>query len=318
MQFFKKPNIDFVENRKYGYLFSGTLILITLILLVVRGINYGIDFRGGVSMRVKFDQSVTSKDIRKSLEKIGYGNAEIKETMLKTPNGVEKEMIIQVELTRKPDVIASKVTEQLKKDYPKGLDIRSIDTVGPKIGGELRKAAIWAILFSLLLILIYITFRFEFRFAVGAIVPLFHDVLITLGFFLIFNLEISLAVVAAFLTIVGYSLNDTIVVFDRIRENLKLKRREDFTTIINESINETLSRTVITSFTTFLVILVLFLFGGEVIHNFSFAMLVGVVIGTYSSIFVAAPLLVEWENISPRHKKIIDVRTKKARKGKRR
>ncbi len=318
MQFFKKPNIDFVGNRKYGYLFSGTLILITLILLVVRGINYGIDFRGGVSMRVKFDQSVTSKDIRKSLEKIGYGNAEIKETMLKTPNGVEKEMIIQVELTRKPDVIASKVTEQLKKDYPKGLDIRSIDTVGPKIGGELRKAAIWAILFSLLLILIYITFRFEFRFAVGAIVPLFHDVLITLGFFLIFNLEISLAVVAAFLTIVGYSLNDTIVVFDRIRENLKLKRREDFTTIINESINETLSRTVITSFTTFLVILVLFLFGGEVIHNFSFAMLVGVVIGTYSSIFVAAPLLVEWENISPRHKKIIDVRTKKARKGKRR
>ncbi len=318
MQFFKKPHIDFVGNRKYGYLFSGTLILITLILLIVRGPNYGIDFRGGVSMRVKFDQSVTSGQVRKSLEKIGYGNAEIKETTLKTPNGTEKEMIIQVELTRKPDEIASRVSAQLKKDFPKGLDIRSIDTVGPKIGSELRKAAIWAILFSLILILIYITFRFEFRFAVGAIVPLFHDVLITLGFFLIFNLEISLAVVAAFLTIVGYSLNDTIVVFDRIRENLKLKRREGFTDIINESINETLSRTVITSFTTFLVILVLFLFGGEVIHNFSFAMLVGVVIGTYSSIFVAAPLLVEWENIAPRHKKIIDVRSKKSRKGKRR
>ncbi len=318
MQFFKKPNLNFVGSRKYGYIFSGTLILVTLILLIVRGPNYGIDFKGGVSMRVKFDQSVTVGDVRKSLGKAGYGNAEIKETVLKTANGTEKEMIIQVELTRKPDEIASKVTEQLKKDFPKGLDIRSIDTVGPKIGGELRRAAIWAILFSLILILIYITFRFEFRFAVGAIVPLFHDVLITLGFFLIFNLEISLAVVAAFLTIVGYSLNDTIVVFDRIRENLKLKRREDFVHIINESINETLSRTVITSFTTFLVILVLYLFGGEVIHNFSFAMLVGVVIGTYSSIFVAAPLLVEWENIAPRHKKIIDVRTKKARKGKRR
>ncbi len=318
MQFFKKPNIDFVGNRKYGYMFSGTLILIALVLLVVQGPNYGIDFRGGVSMRVKFDNSVKVKMVRKSLSKIGYGNSEIKETTIKTANGTEKEMIIQVELTKKPDIIASKVTAELKKDFPKGLDIRSIDTVGPKIGKELRNDAIWAVLFALLLILIYITFRFEFRFAVGAIIPLFHDVLITLGFFLIFRLEISLDVVAAFLTIVGYSLNDTIVVFDRIRENLKSRRRESFNQIINESINETLSRTVITSFTTFLVILVLFLFGGEVIHNFSFAMLVGVVIGTYSSIFVAAPLLVEWENYSPRHKKLTEARLKKGHKAKRR
>ncbi|GBD92942.1 preprotein translocase subunit SecF [bacterium BMS3Abin05] len=318
MQFFKKPSIDFIGNRKFGYMFSGTLIFITLVLLIVRGPNYGIDFRGGVSVRVKFDNTVTVKMIRNSLQKIGYGNAEIKETSRKTVGGIEKEMIIQVELTRKPDVIASKVTEQLKKDFSKGLDIRSIDTVGPKIGGELRRAAIWAVLFSMLLILVYITLRFEFRFAVGAIIPLFHDVLITLGFFLIFNLQISLDVVAAFLTIVGYSLNDTIVVFDRIRENMRTRRRESFSQIINESINETLSRTVITSFTTFLVILVLFLFGGEVIHDFSFAMLVGVVIGTYSSIFVAAPLLIEWEHYSPRHKKMAEVRARKAHKPKRR
>jgi len=318
MQFFKKPNFDFIANRKYGYMFSGTMILIALVLLIVQGPNYGIDFRGGVSMRVKFDNSVTVKKVRNSLAKIGYGNAEIKETSVQTAHGTEKEMIIQVELTKRPDVIASKVSDQLKKDFSKGLDIRSVDTVGPKIGGELRRAAIWAVLFALLLILIYITLRFEFRFAVGAIVPLFHDVLITLGFFLIFRLEISLDVVAAFLTIVGYSLNDTIVVFDRIRENLKSRRRDSFIQIINESINETLSRTVITSFTTFLVILILFLFGGEVIHNFSFAMLVGVVIGTYSSIFVAAPLLVEWENLSPRHKKITEARLKKAHRAKRR
>ena len=189
--------------------------------------------------------------------------------------------------------------QQLTEDFPNNpYDIRSVQEVGPKIGGELRRAAIMAVLISLLGILIYISWRFEFKFAVGAVAALFHDVLITVGVFSLLNFEISLAVVAAFLTIVGYSLNDTIVVYDRIRENTKVLRRENFTNIVNISLNQTLSRTVITSVTTLIVVLVLYLLGGEVIHDFSFALIIGVLIGTYSSIFVASPIVLEWQTRS--------------------
>jgi preprotein translocase SecF subunit len=170
-----------------------------------------------------------------------------------------------------------------------------VEKVGPKIGAELRKAALWAIIIALFFILLYISWRFEFIFAVGAIAALFHDVLITLGVFSVLRLEISLAIIAAFLTIVGYSLNDTIVVFDRIRENLKVLRRETYENIINTSINQSLSRTIVTSLTTLIVVSILYFFGGEVIHNFAFALIIGVLIGTYSSIFIASPILVEWE-----------------------
>jgi preprotein translocase SecF subunit len=173
-------------------------------------------------------------------------------------------------------------------------ELLSKDTVGPRIGSELRNDAIKAILIALILILAYISWRFEFKFAVGAVAALFHDVLITLGIFSLLKLEISLAVVAAFLTIIGYSLNDTIVVFDRIRENLKVMRREEYPKIFNISINQTLSRTLLTSLTTFVVVLILFFFGGEVIHTFSFALVIGIIVGTYSSVFIASPVVVEW------------------------
>ena len=171
--------------------------------------------------------------------------------------------------------------------------ILSIEKVGPKIGAELSGDAIMAIIWALLLILIYISFRFEFKFAVGAIMALSHDILVTLGIFSILDYEISLAIVAAFLTIVGYSLNDTIVIFDRIRENLKALKKSTLDMVVNQSINESLSRTIITSLTTFFVVLILFLVGGEVIHSFSFAMIIGVIVGTYSSIFVASPVIIK-------------------------
>ncbi len=171
--------------------------------------------------------------------------------------------------------------------------ILSIEKVGPKIGAELSGDAVMAIIWALLLILIYISFRFEFKFAVGAIMALSHDILVTLGIFSILDYEISLAIVAAFLTIVGYSLNDTIVIFDRVRENLKALKKSTMDMVVNQSINESLSRTIITSLTTFFVVLVLFLVGGEVIHSFSFAMIIGVIVGTYSSIFVASPVIIK-------------------------
>ncbi len=192
---------------------------------------------------------------------------------------------------------ADKLKAEISKSFPsREITVRRTETVGPKIGEELKKRAWAAIVISLFGILIYISWRFEFRFAVGAIIALIHDILITLGIFSITGKELSLVVIAAFLTIVGYSLNDTIVVFDRIRENFSIRRRESYNRMINISINDSLSRTIVTSFTTLIVVLFLFFIGGEVIHDFAFALLIGVVVGTYSSIFVASPVLVEWQN----------------------
>jgi len=299
VQFFRETHIDFLKRKKVAYVVSASLILMGLISMILRGgPNYGIDFRGGISIRLKFQNPVSIGRVRTSLSKIGLGNSEIKEI------GSENEILIRVEQRKEGGKTSDMIINHLREDFRDNpFDLRSVDKVGPKIGRELRKAAVWAILVSLLLILIYITWRFEFKFAIGAIVPLFHDVLITLGIFSLWNLEISLAVIAAFLTIVGYSLNDTIVVFDRIRENLRLLRRgESYEKVVNTSINEVLGRTIITSFTTFIVVLILFLFGGDVIHNFAFALLVGVIVGTYSSIYVASPIVVEWSIREERRK----------------
>ena len=189
--------------------------------------------------------------------------------------------------------IAEIMEENFTASFPDNkYDIRAVMEIGPKIGSELREAALLAVFISLIGILIYISWRFEFKFAVGAVVALFHDVLVTLGFFSLLNLDITLVIVAAFLTIVGYSLNDTIVVYDRIRENLKILRRDAFENVINRSINQTLSRTIITSGTTLIVVVVLFLIGGEVIHDFSFALVVGIIAGTYSTVFIASPVVI--------------------------
>ena len=294
MQLLKNLHLNIIGQRKYAYIFSGVLILIGIVsILFHKGVKYGIDFTGGTSLQIKFEQQMDAGSLRNSLSDIGFGNAEIKRIGLPSEN----EFIIRVEQMEEGTDTALIMEQELIKDFPDNkYDIRAVTEIGPKIGSELRRAAIFAVLFSLFGILIYISWRFEFKYAVGAVIALFHDVLITLGIFSLLDYEITLAVVAAFLTIVGYSLNDTIVVFDRIRENLKILRRETFENLINTSINQTLSRTIITSFTTLLVVFILFIMGGEVIHNFAFALIIGVLIGTYSSIYVASPVIIEWHN----------------------
>lgn len=291
MQFLTNINIDFLSKRKLAMIFSGILILIGIGSLIInRGPNYGIDFLGGTSIELKFEKPVSVGEIRDAVSRVGYGNAEIKRF------GAANEVLIRVEEQEVGTEISDAIKAEISKSFPDNpYIVQMVEKVGPKIGAELRSAAVWAILIALFFILLYISWRFEFIFAVGAIVALFHDVLITLGVFSVLKLEITLAIIAAFLTIVGYSLNDTIVVFDRIRENLKVLRRESYDRIINTSINQTLSRTILTSGTTMLVVIVLYLFGGEVINDFAFALIIGVAIGTYSSIFIASPILAEWE-----------------------
>ncbi|MBD3386820.1 protein translocase subunit SecF [candidate division KSB1 bacterium] len=305
MQFFGETHFKLLEMRRYGYIFSTIAIVIGLVSLLFHGgIRYSIDFTGGTSLHLSFQEDITSGQLRDSITNLGLGSVEIKKIGLEDEN----EYIIRVEQSEEGAEMAETLEQKLSQDFSQNpYEILQVTEIGPKIGGELRKAAILSIFIALLGILIYVSWRFEFKFAIGAVAALFHDVLITLGIFSLLNLEISLAVVAAFLTIVGYSLNDTIVVYDRIRENLKILRRDSYDKVINKSLNQTLSRTIITSLTTLVVVVILFIFGGEVIHNFSFALIIGVLIGTYSSIFVASPLVFEW------HKKFESVKPTRAR-----
>ena len=311
MRFFKETNINFIGRRRQAFILSSVLILIGLVSLAIHGgPKFGIDFIEGTLLELHFDPAVTTAELRDALD-----NVEIEGRQLDFSSSEiqvfsdRRDVLLKVEEREKGTSVAEAIKAKLRQSFPDRIPaneedwLRRQEKVGPKIGGELKQAAIVAILVSLLLILIYISWRFQFRFAVAAIVALFHDVLITVGAFSILGKEISLVVVAALLTIVGYSLNDTIVVSDRIRENLKTLRREKFPVIVNTSINQTLSRTVLTAGTTFLVVLVLFIKGGEVIHNFAFALLVGIFIGTYSSIFVVSPVLVEWHNYSEKKKR---------------
>lgn len=293
MQLFKNPNIEFLSRRKIGYFISIVLILVGIVSLIFHGgPNYGIDFKGGTSIVVKFFEEFTTSDIRSVLAESEIHSAEIKRY------GTENEFLIYIE--QQKGISAADMVEKVETIIndcfsDRKYEIIKVDTIGPKIGNELRKSAIMSIIIALFLILIYIGWRFELVFAVGAIIALFHDVLITLGVFSLLNIEISIKEIAAFLTIVGYSLNDTIVVYDRVRENLKTLRSDDLKSVLNKSINQCLSRTVITSLTTFMAVLILFIFGGQVLKGFSLAMLIGVIVGTYSSIFVASPVIFEWQ-----------------------
>jgi preprotein translocase subunit SecF len=290
MRFIKETHIDFVGTRKIWITISLILICVGVVSLIIKGgPKYGIDFTGGTSLQIRFENRVSIADIRNILSGIGLGNSEIKE--FATGN----EFLIRLQQQDNMEALTENVINELNTKLPdKKLELRLRETVGPRIGSELRQDAIKAIFISMLLLLIYISWRFEFKFAVGAVVALFHDVIITLGFFSLLNMEVSLSVVAAFLTLVGFSINDTIVVFDRIRENLKVMRKENYVTIFNMSINQTLSRTVLTSLTVVFVTLILFLFGGEVLRNFSFALTVGIVVGTYSSVYIASPIVIGW------------------------
>jgi preprotein translocase subunit SecF len=292
MEFLVGTHINFLGHRKAAFILSGLVILTGLISLAVhRGPELGIDFAGGVLLQVKFDQRITAQDIRASLDRVGVGEAEIQHF------GGNREAIIRLMTAdAESEDLAGRILEQLNTDNPGNhAEFMRQELVGPKIGEELRMKATMAIVYALIGILIYISLRFEFKFAVGAVVALIHDVLITLGLFSLTGRAISLPVIAAFLTIVGYSLNDTIVIYDRIREDRRKYYGKSFVDIVNTSLNESLSRTLVTSLTTLLVVVSLFVFGGEVIKDFAFALMVGVVVGTYSSIYVASPLVVEWQ-----------------------
>ncbi len=340
MEFIKPDiNINFVGNRKWAFLLSGSLILATIVLLVWRGgPNYGVDFTGGVLVQVRLDQPHSPAEIKDALRSINLQDSIIQQFGEKSAS----EYLIRV---RKTNVELTGLSDRIKSalisSFGKGVDIRRVEMVGPKVGKDLRQKALFAIFYAILFIAIYISGRFELKwimsgvmalslaavvyltssfgvsvtwliiiallvtlglcwflnlkYALGAIIALIHDVTITIGAFALTDREISLAIIAAFLTLVGYSLNDTIIVFDRIRENARRFRRRPFKEVMNESINETLSRTILTSSTTLVVVAALFVLGGGVIHDFAFAMLVGIVVGTYSSIFVASPVLLIWE-----------------------
>ncbi len=262
------------------------MILTSYAILFTKGLNYGIDFVGGTIIQVKYDKKAPIPSIREALKKDkNFSSATV------TKFGSDEEIVIRVRnsTTSVANDLGDRVRELLKNTGK--FKIRRVDMVGPKVGSELREKGIMAMVLSILTILIYVTFRFEWRFAIASILALIHDVSIALGFIALFRVDVNLDILAALLTILGYSLNDTIIVFDRIREQVKESKIYDLFAIINESVTKTLSRTTLTSLTTFFVVLTLFLFGGEIIYGFSFTMLIGVVVGTYSSIFVASPLL---------------------------
>lgn len=285
--------IDFLGKRKMAFVLSAILILGSFISLIAHGgPNYGIDFRGGEIVQLKFVKEEPVANIRKVISKLGIGDFNIQEFGSKNDFLVR---VAQAPSAGEEDARSQIVQDGLHDVYGDGFTVERVEMVGPKVGSDLREKAFLALFYSLAGILLYITLRFELRFGVAAIVALAHDTILTIGAFSIFNMEITLTVVAAVLTVIGYSLNDTIVVFDRIRENFKLKRGLSIEELMNISINQTLSRTILTSCTTLFVVLSIFFLGGEVIHAFAFALLIGVCVGTYSSIFVAAPVLLLWD-----------------------
>lgn len=277
-------NIDFMRFRRKALILSGVLVLASVLLLFTRGLNLGIDFAGGNLMQLKFQTTVEIGDLREILSDVGQSQAVIQSY---STDGFIIRLNAQEETVRK------EVLQAVRKNYP-DVELLRFEKVGPVVGEQLRKEAFIAVCLALLGILGYITLRFQFRFAVVSVLALIHDSLITLGLFSLTGREISLPFIAAVLTIVGYSLNDTIVVLDRVRENWKHLKPWGILKLINVSLNQTLSRTINTSITTFLPVMAFFLLGGPVLANFSFALLIGIVVGTYSSIYIAGSLLSEW------------------------
>jgi len=288
--------VDFLGKRKLAMIFSGILLLLSLGLVAGKGLNFGIDFTGGTLVEVRFKEAPAIADVRKALTPAGYGQAIIQEF------GAPEEILIRVQNQDSSD--SSRISTDILDALGVGLgadnvEMRRVEFVGPQVGEELTQAGIMAVLFAMIAILIYVTFRFKLRFAIGADAALLHDITILVGVFALTGKEFSLPVVAAILTVIGYSLNDTIVVFDRIRENFDFNRKrkhpDNEVDVVNGSINQTLGRTLMTSLTTLLVVLSLFFFGGEVIHDFAFALIIGIVVGTYSSIYIASPVMLSLE-----------------------
>jgi preprotein translocase subunit SecF len=301
LELFRSTNIDWLGKKWYFLGFSLIFSVAGILsMLFWHGVPRGVDFKGGTQIRVAFDSAPNEDHIRQALDRAGVRDARIQRISDPSGHAANKELIALPEATASDqahDQGRQQVEDALKANYhDSGFTIEQIDIVGPTAGKQLVNQAKWAIFYSLLGMLVYLWFRFELIYGVAAVVAVFHDTLITVGAFSLTNQEITLTVIAAILTLIGYSMNDTIVVFDRIRENLATNRRESLSDVVNRSINQTLSRTVISSGLTFLTVLSLYLFGGEVLHGFSFALVVGILIGTYSSIAVAAPMLVAYQD----------------------
>lgn len=272
-------------SKRFGLL-SVIVLVLALGLIVVKGFNYGIDFAGGTLIQVQYKGKAPIKKVREAIKTDkAYDGATV------TFFGSENEVVIKTKMSSKSlgEDIGDKVRALLKNTG--SFEVRRVDMVGAKVGSELREQGLMAMFLAIIGILLYVSFRFEWRFAIASVLALMHDVTIAMGMIVLFSIEVNLDILAALLTILGYSLNDTIIVFDRIREGIRTIKNPDLSAIINESVTRTLSRTTLTSLTTFFVVLTLFLFGGEIIHGFSFTLLVGVIVGTYSSIFVASPIL---------------------------
>jgi preprotein translocase subunit SecF len=302
LELLKKPNIDFIGKKYITLLVTGTLSIIGIIAIIqiaAGKANMGIDFAGGTEIQLRFEKPVNLQSVRSALETGGIKGFELQDipsenkVMIKTKQS-------EGDLAKIADSITAALSQNLSGNK---YVVDATTAIGPKVGTKLRNDAVKAIIMAAIGILIYVAFRFKFQFGVGATVATFHDVLAVLGIFYLMGKEINLIVVSGLLTIAGYSLTDTVVVYDRIRENLKIQFREPLPSVINNSINEVLSRTIITSLTVFLAAAALFFLGGEVIHDFAFAMLVGIIVGTYSSIFVASPILLLWKKNRPFDKK---------------
>jgi len=329
MEFFRKTNIDFIGLRKYAFIFSLSLIILGVVSIIVRGgLNLGIDFVGGTLIQLKIEPMPSMEEVRRILVKNGLKTAQLQhfpkenEVIIRVKKG---EIPLEEIQTESPvlssqetfaakavsetsavsetavsssgmGMVGKKLHDMFTKEFPGAqIEIVRVEIVGPAVGKQLMKQAMLALFWGLIGIMVYVGWRFEFKYSAPAVLALFHDAFITIGIFAFLNKEITVTVVAAILTLVGYSINDTIVIYDRIREKIRFFARDELGKVMNIAINDTLSRTIITSLTVIIVLLVLFFMGGEVLHDFAFALLIGVIIGTYSSIFVASPLVYEWE-----------------------
>ena len=284
-----KISIDFLKGKYVAFITSIILILLSIGLFFLNGLNFGIDFKGGTLIEIETQNKIEISEVRSSLNSLSLGDVQVQEF------GSDKNLLIRIEQQQGGDQIQQNILEIVKQklmnDISETINFRRTEVVGPKVSGELIQSGTIAILVAVFAMLIYIWLRFEWQFSLGAVIALLHDVILTIGVFCLTQLEFNLPIIAAILTIVGYSMNDTVVVYDRVRENLRKFRSKEITSLLNLSINETLSRTIVTSVTTLLALVSLYIFGGEVIKGFTFAMIWGVLVGTYSSIFVAAPLL---------------------------
>lgn len=295
MRLFEDPNYQFISNRKIGYIISSVLLVLSIAAILLKGLSYGIDFNGGIEVVVEFEEAASVGEVRSILTTALGSQPEVKQF------GLSRDLLVRTDVDMEISLLQQTVLSTLNEAFPdnQSVIIKS-DVVGPRFAEDLKRGALYAVIFSLVVIFLYILIRFRnFGYSVGTVGAITHDVIIIMGVFTLLNevmpfaLDIDQTIIAAFLTIVGYSLNDTVVVFDRIRENSLIYKTMGYEEMVNKSINNTLSRTVITSLTTLFVVVVLFIFGGEVLKGFAFALMIGIVLGTYSTLYIACPLLVD-------------------------